>query len=64
MKTKLIKSIYEDEKGNQWILERHTEPRARTGEKVYWSAECSELKISWKENLKGDLIRKIERLVV
>jgi hypothetical protein len=55
---KMLKSIYQDSKGNIWEFERCSIPKIK-GTYMYWVAECKEQNISIKADLKRDLIKKI-----
>lgn len=60
---KLLKSIYLDDYGNEWILQCHEIPKQdqqKDGVYVYWTGECPTLNLSFKEKLKRKLIFEIE----
>ncbi len=54
---KLIRSIYMDKLGNEWIIQKHSLEKKR-GYHVFWTAECGNRE--FRENGKRLLIKKIE----
>lgn len=59
---KLIKSIYQDSKGNEWVIEKCTLPKMKRGEYIFYAAECSSLDKSLRNEKKGLLIKEIEAI--
>ena len=57
---KLIKQIYQDKKGNIWEIEKCSLPKKR-GYYTFWSADCITLNKSFRDNLKGNLLKQIEK---
>lgn len=51
--------MYKDDLGNIWELEKMSLPKKK-GTYDFWYGECSSLNISFRENLKRDLIKKIK----
>jgi hypothetical protein len=58
---KMLKSIYQDSKGNLWEFEKCSIPKYK-GTYKYWIAECKEQDKSLKGDLKRDLIKKIKEI--
>jgi hypothetical protein len=56
---KLTKSIYIDQKGNEWIIQRNYLPKKK-GEYIFWTGECVKLNMEVKEDKKSDLKKLIE----
>jgi|688.fasta_scaffold82978_6 hypothetical protein len=57
----IIKSIYQDTEKNIWEIKRESLPKKK-GQYVYWLAECKEKNISFRKNLKRDIIKEIKNL--
>lgn len=61
---KLQRSIYIDELGNEWIIERQSIERVvKGGSYSYWMGECDSLRKSFREPLKRTVIKAINNLV-
>lgn len=57
---KLIKSIYEDPKGNQWVVQRIVLPKTVRGEYIFWQADCINFNMGLRAEKKTQLFNKIK----
>lgn len=57
---KKIKTVYyyEDSFGNEWLVYQETLPKKK-GEFNYWIGECADLRKSFREQWKKDIMHKI-----
>lgn len=60
---KLTKSIYQDSKGNEWVIQQESLPKKK-GTYTYWVGECTKLNKSFREDKKKDLKNIIEKSIV
>ena len=56
---KLIKGIYIDNKGNEWVIEQCSLPKKKGSYKFY-VAECNAISKSFRADLKGQVIEQIK----
>ncbi len=56
---KLIKGIYIDNKGNEWVIEKIELPTFKNRYK-FWVGECNALSKSFRADLKGQVIEQIK----
>jgi hypothetical protein len=56
---KVVSVVYEDSNGNIWDVEKVSLPKKK-GVYSFYTAYCRDLHISFRENLKRDLIKKIK----
>lgn len=59
MGIKLIKSIYLDSEGREWIVTKESLQKHR-GEYIYWLAECKALNTTLKRDTKKEIKTAIE----
>jgi hypothetical protein len=58
---KVIKSVYEDNKGYFWLIEKIGLPTKRGGLTTFYIAECESQKKVFKGKLKRDVFEQIEQ---
>ena len=56
---KLLRTIYIDKAGNEWVIQRNTLPKKK-GVYVFWTAECAKLNLEYKENTKKELKKHLD----
>lgn len=56
---KLLKSLYQDNNGNVWEIEKQSLPKKK-GQYNYWVAESKSLNKSIRANLKREIIKQIK----
>lgn len=57
---KLIQSIYEDPKGNHWVVKRVILPKTKGGDYIYWEADCMNFNMGYRADKKTQLFNKIK----
>jgi hypothetical protein len=59
---KQIKSIYIDNKGNEWVIEQCSLPKKKGSYKFY-VGECIALSKNFRADLKGQVIQQIKLFI-
>jgi hypothetical protein len=59
---KQVKSIYIDNKRNEWVIEQCSLPKNRSNYK-YWIGECNALPKSFRADLKRQVIEQIKLFI-
>lgn len=55
---KLIRQVYMDKLGNEWIIQKHSLAKKKRGYYTFWTAECGNREL--RDTGKRLLIKKIE----
>jgi len=60
---RLIKSLYSDDFGNVWEIEKQSLPKKK-GSYNFYLAECKSLNKCFRSNLKRDIINQIKTIKI
>lgn len=58
---KLLKSVYTDNQGNVWEIQKQSLPKKK-GQYNYWIAECHTKNLAYTEKLKRDIIKILKSI--